>query len=201
VIIRPSSTACPGRALGRSLLRFAAIAALLGLAGASTAGGQTGQQARTHSVRLLHHSTAGGGAQGGQSGTPTAGSASAVLEQCATAVLQSERSATFSGEMTAISGSVRMLMRIDIQMLAPGEALFHTISTPGLGVWRSSDSGVKTYRYLKQVTNLVAPALYRAAVRFRWVNAGGHVIRAMERRTSRCDQPAGAPTPPITVGR
>ncbi len=123
-----------------------------------------------------------------------------MLEQCATAVLQSERSATFSGEMTAISGSVRMLMRIDVQALVPGEALFHTITTPGLGVWRSSDSGVKTYRYVKQVTNLVAPALYRAVVRFRWLNAGGHLIKALERHTSRCEQPAPPPTP-VTVGR
>ena len=34
---------------------------------------------------------------------------------------------------------------------------FHTITAPGLGVWRASDPGVKIYRYLKQVTNLFAP--------------------------------------------
>ncbi len=97
--------------------------------------------------------------------------ASAVLEQCVTAVTQAERSATFSGAMTAIAGSAHMAMRIDVQEQTPREALFHTITAPGLGVWRSADPGVKTYRYLKQVTNLSAPASYRAAVRFRWLNA------------------------------
>jgi len=60
---------------------------------------------------------------------------------------QAERSATFSGEMTAIPGSARMTMRIDVQERMPGEALFHTLSAPGLGVWRGSDPKVKSYRY------------------------------------------------------
>jgi hypothetical protein len=125
-------------------------------------------------------------------------SPAATLEECVTAVLQSERSATFSGEMTAISGSARMAMRVEVQERMPGEALFHTISAPGLGVWRGSDAGVRTYRYLKQVTNLGAPALYRAAVRFRWLNAKGRLIRHMERRTPACAQPAPPPTSSTT---
>ena len=40
--------------------------------------------------------------------------------------LQTERSATFAGEMTAIPGTARMAMRIDMQERLPGEALFHT---------------------------------------------------------------------------
>lgn len=139
-----------------------------------------------------HAGTVNGGvAQTAQSGTGADFSnASASLEQCVTAVIQAERSATFSGEMTAISGSVRMAMRIDVQVQTPGEGQFHTITAPGLGVWRGSDPGVKTYKYLKQVTNLSAPALYRAAVHFRWLNGRGHVIRLVERHTSRCAQPA-----------
>jgi hypothetical protein len=133
----------------------------------------------------------GGVAQTAQSGAGgDQASASATLEQCVTAVAQAERSTTFSGEMTAISGSVRMAMRIDIQEQAPGAVQFHTITAPGLGVWRGSDPGVKTYKYVKQVTNLSAPALYRAAVRFRWLNAKGHVIKVVERHTSRCAEPA-----------
>jgi hypothetical protein len=122
-------------------------------------------------------------------------SASATLEQCVTAVAQSERSATFVGDMTAIAGTVRMAMRIDVQQQAPGETVFHTIDAPGLGVWRSSDPGVKSYRYLKQVTNLHAPAVYRAAVRFRWLNANGRPVKVVERNTPKCGQPAPPPTP------
>ena len=121
--------------------------------------------------------------------------ASAALEQCVTAVPQPERSATFSGEMTAIAGTARMAMRIDVQERTPEEVSFHTITAPGLSVWRSSDQKVKVYKYLKQVTNLSSPASYRAVVRFRWVNGRGRVIKHTERLTSRCLQPASPPVP------
>jgi len=119
---------------------------------------------------------------------------SAKLEQCVTSVVQAERSATFAGEMTAIANTAHMAMRVDVQERLPGEALFHTLSAPGLGVWRSSDPKVKVYKYLKQVTNLSAPAVYRGLVRFRWLNAKGHVIKHAERLTARCAQPAAPPS-------
>jgi hypothetical protein len=139
-------------------------------------------------------------AQGGASGARP--SASAALEQCVTAVNQTERSATFAGEMTAIGGSARMEMRIDVLERMPEELRFHAVSAPGLGVWRSSSQGVKVYKYLKQVTNLSAPAFYRAAVRFRWLNARGRLMKAVELRTARCQQPPAPPpvTPPATTG-
>ena len=57
--------------------------------------------------------------------------------------------------------------------------------------------GVKIYKYLKQVTNLAAPASYRAAVRFRWLNAKGRADQ--ERRTAHadCEQPL-TPRPETT---
>jgi hypothetical protein len=138
--------------------------------------------------------------QGGASGARP--SASAALEQCVTAVDQAERSATFAGEMTAIAGSARMEMKIDVLERMPEELRFHTVSAPGLGVWRSSSQGVKLYKYLKQVTNLSAPAFYRGAVRFRWLNARGRLMKAVELRTARCEQPASPSTitpPAITA--
>jgi hypothetical protein len=122
---------------------------------------------------------------------------SAMLDQCVTAVLQAERSATFSGEMTAIPGTVRMAIRIEVQERMPAEAAFHTITAPGLGVWRTSDQKVRDFKYLKQVTNLHSPASYRALVRFRWLTARGHVLRHTGRLTPSCLQPASpAPPPP-----
>jgi hypothetical protein len=121
---------------------------------------------------------------------------SAVLDQCVTAVLQTERSATFSGEMTAIPGTVRMAMRIEVQERLPAEAAFHTITAAGLGVWRTSDQKVRAYRYLKQVTNLHSPASYRALVRFRWLTAKGRVLAHTERLSPRCPQPA-SPAPAL----
>jgi hypothetical protein len=139
--------------------------------------------------------------QTGQSGTAgTAPSPSATLDQCVTAVAQSERSATFAGEMTAIPGTAHMAMRISVEERLPGEALFHTVSAPALGAWRAADPKVKVYKYLKQVTNLSSPALYRALVRFRWLNARGHLIRRAERLTPACLQPASPrPVAPPTT--
>jgi hypothetical protein len=90
-----------------------------------------------------------------------------------------------------------MAMRIDVEERRPADALYHAVSAPGLGVWRSSDPKVKVYKYLKQVTNLSSPASYRALVRFRWLGAKGHVLRRAERLTARCVQPA---PPPETTG-
>ena len=135
----------------------------------------------------------GGASASAQSGAEGGPQDSATLEQCVTSVAQVERSATFAGEMTALAGTVRMAMRIEVQERVPGEALYHAVSAPGLGVWRESDVKVKIYKYLKQVTNLSSPASYRALVRFRWLGARGHVIRRAERVTSRCVQPAAPP--------
>jgi hypothetical protein len=98
--------------------------------------------------------------------------------------------------MTAIAGSSHLEMRIDVLERLPEETLFHTVSAPGLGVWRGSAPGVKVYKYLKQVSNLSAPAFYRAAVRFRWLNARGRLMKAAEMRTQRCQQPAPPPAAP-----
>jgi hypothetical protein len=134
--------------------------------------------------------------------TPGAGSAAATLEACVTSVVQAERSATFSGEMTAIVGTAKMSMRIDLEERAPEEAEFHEVIASGLGVWRPADPKVKVYKYVKQVSNLTSPASYRALIRFRWYNASGHVIKRSERVTARCLQPAtpSEATAPSTGG-
>lgn len=134
----------------------------------------------------------------GQSAPPSAKPiASATLTQCATATIpQTERSATFAGEMTAVPGSARMQMRIDLEERIPGETQYRMVNAPALGVWHASTPGVKVFTHIQQVTNLSAPALYRGIVRFRWLNAKGRTIKAEVLRTARCEQPA----PPSTAG-
>jgi hypothetical protein len=122
--------------------------------------------------------------------TPTKPAASATLQQCLTAPVASERSATFAGEMTATPTTARMEVRIDVLERMPSDLAYHTVIAPGLGVWRGSAPGVKVYTYLKQITNLTAPAFYRGEVRFRWLNAKGRVIKTSELRTRRCEQTA-----------
>ena len=132
---------------------------------------------------------------------PSAASYSVSLEQCVPSTVQAERSATFTAQMVATSQTQRMGMRIELQQRLRGEATFHTIFAPGFGVWRASEPGVKIYKYVKQVTNLAAPAAYRAIVRFRWQGEKGRMLKHAELHTQRCVQPTlpgqvtQAPTP------
>lgn len=164
----------------RRLLALACGLALLGAALSSPARAQT--------VSLL---------QPVDAATPLDG---ASLTQCLTTGEQAERAATFAGEMTMIAGASRMAMRIDLLERAPGETGYHAVAAPGLGVWRASAPGVGIYKYLKQVTNLSAPADYRGLVAFRWQGPRGRVLKRDERRTRKCSQPAPVvrtpPAPP-----
>jgi hypothetical protein len=135
----------------------------------------------------------------GAAATSSDQSPSASLVQCVTAAGPAERSATFSGEMSALAGAARMSMRIELQEHTPGEAGFHAVVAPGLGVWRAAAAGVKTYKYDQQVLDLAAPASYRAAVAFRWQGAHGHELKRIERVTPVCHQPAPASIPEETA--
>lgn len=121
--------------------------------------------------------------------TPADGTASVGVEACVTSTVQAERSATFTVQMTATAATQKMAMRIELQQRLQGESEFHTLAAPGFGVWRTSEPGVKIYRYVKQVTNLDAPAAYRVTVRFHWIDERGHVLKRNELHTARCVQP------------
>lgn len=114
---------------------------------------------------------------------------SATVEQCASSTVQAERSATFTAQMTATADTQRMGVRFELQQRLRGESEFHTVLAPGLDAWHSSEVGVQIYKYVKQVTNLDAPAAYRAVVHFRWLGEKGRVLKRAESRTSRCIQP------------
>jgi hypothetical protein len=144
------------------------------------AGARAAATAQTRAQRAAQDGTGDGSAPLG----------TATLQQCVTAVVESERSATFSGDMTLVPGSSRMQMRTDVLERKPGEARFHLVGAKGVDAWHQADAGVTTYRYLRQVTNLYAPAAYRGDVRLRWLNARGHVVKRMRLVTPECVQPA-----------
>ena len=123
---------------------------------------------------------------------PTKPLAAATLEGCQTAAQQSERAATFVGEMTAVPGTARMLMRIDVLERSGSETDFRTVTYPGLGNWLRAAAGVKTYKNLDRVTDLAAPAEYRAAIRFHWLNARGRLLKSSVLHTPICTQPLPA---------
>ena len=125
---------------------------------------------------------------------------SAGVERCVTAATQAGRSVTFTGQMETVAGARRMAIEIVVQEHTAAEEGFHTLTTAGLGSWQRSEVGVKIYKVRQAVTDLPAPAVFRAIVRYRWLNEKGQVVRHDERRTPICRQPgerakAGA-TPP-----
>ncbi len=122
-------------------------------------------------------------------GASPAPALSATVEECVTAAAQAGRSVTFTGQMETVSGAHRMAMEIVVQEHVPGEAGFHTLAAAGSGTWQRSEVGVKIYKYVRQVTDLPAPAGFRATVQYRWLDDRGHVIRTTLRRTSVCRQP------------
>ncbi len=127
---------------------------------------------------------------------PTKPPAIATLEQCQTAVNPDQRSATFAGEMSAVPGTQRMQMSVQVLERLPGDDAYHVVDAPGLGVWRSSAPGVQSYKYLRQITNLAAPAFYRANIRFRWLGGHGRMLQALELHTRHCDEePVLSPEP------
>jgi hypothetical protein len=175
----PPCAARPDRRAGRLTLALVCGLALAAASAPVPASAETGAPAVAGAAST--------GSPKGEAGSSTV-TPSANVEGCVNSSVQAERSATFSGEMTASTGTGRMSMRIELQERLPGEAVFRTVAAPGLGGWRSAAPGVKVYRYIKQVTDLAAPAVYRAAVRFRWLTTKGKLIRALERRTQTCLQ-------------
>jgi hypothetical protein len=188
-----SRTRAPRR---RPILGLALLVATTSLALSSPALGATAAPALGATVAPT--AAPGAGAVDGESGTSTAKPlASATLTQCATATIpQTERSATFAGEMTLITGTARMQMRLELEERIPGELQYRTVADPALGVWRGSAPGVKVFTHIQQVSNLSAPAVYRGVLHFRWVNAKGHALKTEELSTAVCEQPAPPPSTP-----
>ena len=120
--------------------------------------------------------------------TPAPGTASAALRACRVAVDQASRSATFAAEMTATSGSSRLELRMQLLSRPGPHVRFTAVDGPGLGIWQRALPGRTEFIYVKQVTNLPAPAQYRADVSFRWIDAGGAVVRRAHRRSGICTQ-------------
>jgi hypothetical protein len=118
----------------------------------------------------------------------------ATLAQCVTSVVQAERAATFAAEMTAVAGTQRMAMRIEVQAQARDAVGFHVVSAPA---WRFSNPKIKIFKYLKTVEDLSSPLEYRAVVRFRWLGAKGRVVKRAQLLTAPCVQPA-APAQPAS---
>ncbi len=115
---------------------------------------------------------------------------SAGLEDCTTSPLPAQRVAAFVGSMPAMSGSMRMQMRFDLQRRRLDEKLWHKVpGVQGFGVWETAMPGRAGFVYHKRVDGLQVPASYRAIVRFRWYRSDGTIAKQARKRTPACSQP------------
>ena len=112
---------------------------------------------------------------------------SAVLLRCDSGV------ATFEGRVTAMKRAAKAQMRFTLQARTPEEPAWRRVTTPGFGAWLTAPPKAGRYVYDKTVERLLAPAEYRAVIRFRWRDARGRVLRTESARTKVCRQPDPRP--------
>jgi CARDB len=111
----------------------------------------------------------------------------AVLLRCDSGV------ATFEGRVTALKRATKAQMRFTLQARTPEEPTWRAVTTPGFGTWLTAPPKAGRYVYDKTVQHLLAPAEYRAVIRFRWRDAHGRVLRAESATTKVCRQPDPRP--------
>jgi len=93
------------------------------------------------------------------------------------------RTAVFEGSMDASPSTLRMQMRFTLQVATEGHRSWSRLPAPGLDRWRTANPGADRYVHTRRVQGLLGPARYRMVVRFRWLDAAGHLL-ARERRVS-----------------
>jgi hypothetical protein len=119
--------------------------------------------------------------------------AHAVVTSCQKSTDVAARSATFEGRMRAWRHSARLQMRFRLQAQTPDDPVWRGVDVESFGQWRSADVGVRRFVYDKRVEQLLAPAAYRVVVRFRWLDARGHVVGRARRTSVACREPDPRP--------
>lgn len=127
-------------------------------------------------------------AAGTSAGRARAGAGVRLLA-CETGPADADRAAAFEGRVRAQRPGQRLQMRFTLQVSTPDAPRWRTVPAPGFGVWYSADSGVTRWTYSKRVQDLLAPASYRAKVRFRWRDARGTVVARTAVVSPSCKQP------------
>lgn len=117
----------------------------------------------------------------------------ARVVSCKPAAKYDDRSVEFEGRMKGGAGQA-LEMKFSLYSKAPKERRFSRAKLPGLDQWqRAGDPNATVFRYRQVVRSLQSPALYRAVIRFRWIDSNGKTVRKVNRTTSVCKMNAPAP--------
>ena len=134
--------------------------------------------------------SAAAAAPGDQTGTDTLPQPESVaVASCHPASVQTDRYATFSASMTANRRTHQMWIRFTLLERLSTDVAMHPVAAPGLGEWEKSAPGVGVFEANKSVTNLAAPASFRAVVNFRWYDARHRLVMRARRETGACTMP------------
>lgn len=114
----------------------------------------------------------------------------AKLTSCTVGPEPSARSVTFTASLPRRTGAARLQLRFSLLQRLGDDGPFERVSgVPGWDRWETSQPGRPGLVLHRRVEGLAAPAAYRALVRFRWLDADGHVLKRLTRRTGTCEQP------------
>ena len=121
---------------------------------------------------------------------------SVTLSDCHPSDDMTQRHASFAGQMHAVPGTARMMMRFTLQERL-GSVHFRSVPLPDLRPWRRSKAGARNFIYTQRVTALRDGGAYRMRVQFRWYDSNGDLLRTNVARSRICRQPV--PLPDLTI--
>ncbi len=127
--------------------------------------------------------------------------ATAKLLECQRDEAAGQPRAMFRGWMRRVSSAHHMAMKFTLyeRTSAPRRRAgatapaWEVVRAPGLGVWRSSRTGVRRFAHRQVVEALTARSSYRVSIAFRWYDADGSVLKRATRRSAAC-RPSGLPS-------
>jgi hypothetical protein len=126
------------------------------------------------------------------------GQASVSVADCHPSDTVADRSASFAGQMRAVTGAKRLAMHFTLlERLGSRTRAYKPIPLSDLKGWRWSKPGARAFIYTQRVTALRDNGSYRMRVQFRWYGDGRTLLRSTSLRSRSCRQPA--PLPDLTV--
>jgi hypothetical protein len=123
----------------------------------------------------------------------------AKLTACTTGLQPASRAATFGASMPALKGTRRMSMRFRLLQRRGTNGAYKAVDVPEWAGVERSDPGRPGFIFTKRVEGLLAPASYKAVVRFRWYDRKGRLQRETSRTTAACRQPDQRPDLRLTA--
>ena len=108
---------------------------------------------------------------------------------------QLDRAVAVTAVMRPVPGTRRMELRFQLERRMSGATAFSQVYGGDLGRWRHPTNPATlgqrpgdVWRLKKEVVNLVAPAVYRFRVTFRWSGSGGRALGQVTRLSGACAQ-------------